>query len=573
MYQEEDKKAGFWIRLKAIWIDTLILIIGMKVLFFFVLLQPIEFYLPFDLTTLIAGILYSSIFIAWKGYTPGKKICGLTVVSKTDTPIGFFRILLRESVGKIISTIFLFGGFIWIGISKSKSGWHDYLSGSQVLRTKLLSRNRILVSLFIPLVITGFLLKDEIVGSITRYPEVIAFKINLPAEPDYQNRDESGLIEVSSLPSKEDSVFVNWLDKNAQSPEEYAIEKVKEHQVTLFGEMHDKKNNLDFLNKIIPDLYKKAGVRCIAMECFSPGMNKKVQKLITAKKYDRELALEIARSNSWEIWVSKGYWDVFETVWKLNNSIPVESDKMTVVGISETFDGPSLALVGIGDSPMASPVWEKIRLYKLPVTLITLALSDEIMAVNIEKEIIETGKKAIAWIGGDHSFTHYAHSYSVMGKDRKFYRMGYLLHNKYGDKIFQILMHHWYLSPKMDFKGVQMGNFIERVMSKHSNAPVGFDLNGSPFANLRDTSCWYFYKQPKVNFNDIARGYIFLKPNREMRSCEYMEGYISKEMFMRNKFFYENFLHGKREEGTNDTIVEFRNSKEANAYYKSIWSN
>jgi len=65
--------------------------------------------------------------------------------------------------------------------------------------------------------------------------------------------------------------------------------------------MHDKKDNLDFLNKIIPALYHKAGVRYIAMECFPPEMNNKVKKLVTAKNYDRELALEIARSKTGEL--------------------------------------------------------------------------------------------------------------------------------------------------------------------------------------------------------------------------------------------------------------------------------
>lgn len=558
MNQEQYKKAGFWIRFKAIWIDTLILIIGMKIFFFLILLQPMEFYLPFDLTTLIAGIIYSSFFIAYNGQTIGKKICGLTVFFKNDIPIRFFRLFLRESVGKIISTIFLFGGFIMIGISKSKLGWHDYLSGSQVLRTALINRKQTLASFFIPLLITGFLLKDEIVNSITLYPKAIAFKINPIAEPDYQNREESGIREVSSLNTGEDSLFVNWLDKNAKTPEEYAIESAKNHQVTIFGERHNIKNNLDFLNKIIPDLYKKAGVRCIAMECIPSSMNNKVKKLITEENYDRALALEIARSESWEWWMSKEYWNVLETVWKLNRSISAESDKMQVIGIDIKIDMPSFSLLGIGEYRMTTPILEKTRIFRLPNILIKGGLRDEIMAVNIEREIIETGKKAIVWIGTEHTYTHYAPSYSIMGEKK--YRMGYLLHNKYGDKIFQI-----FLTP--------MSDFIEKVMNNNSNTPVGFDLKDSPFSNLRDTSSWRFFNQPKTNFNDIARGYIFLKPSREMKSCEYMEGYISKEMLMKNKFFYENFFRGKIENKIKDTLVEFRNSKEANAYYKSIWNN
>ena len=175
-------KAGFWIRLKAIWIDTLIIIIGIKILFFFLFLQPYEIYVPYEFTAMIAAIIYASIFIASKGYTLGKKICGLTVLSNDNKPLGIFSVVLRESISKIISTIFLLLGFFWIGITKSKRGWHDYLAGSKVIQTSKQNRKTAIISFSVPLLITIFLLQEQIVDGFTLFPKSIAMKLSSPPE-------------------------------------------------------------------------------------------------------------------------------------------------------------------------------------------------------------------------------------------------------------------------------------------------------------------------------------------------------------------------------------------------------
>jgi uncharacterized RDD family membrane protein YckC len=563
-------KAGFWIRLKAIWIDTLIIIIGIKILFFFLFLQPYEIYVPFEITTMIAGIVYSSIFIASRGYTLGKKICGLIVLGKDDKPLAIFTVVLRESISKIISTIVLLLGFFWIGITKSKRGWHDYLVGSKVIQTSKQNRKMAIVSFTLPLLITVFLLHEQIVDGFTLFPKAIAMKLSPLPESFYNNRDKSGLIEVSSLGPLDDSLFLDWLNQNAKSPEEYLIESASKNQITLLGEMHDNKENLDFLNKIIPDLYHKAGVRCIAMECFPIEMNNKVQKLINGKEYDIERALEVARSSPWKLWGSKGYWDVFETVWKLNKTLSDKNEKMRVIGIDTKWDGPSIALMGVGDNPLASPFWEKLRIFGILDDFMKLILRDEIMAINIENELIKKELKSIVLIGTAHSNTHYAQQLYIMGTNKIICRMGCLLHRKYGNKIFQIRLHQWFLSPTFNVEGPLIGEFLERIMDKRSNTPAGFNVENSPFANLRDTNTVYFYNQPKVNFNDIASGYIYLRPNRESNKCKWMEGYISKEMFMGNKVFYELFFQSKMQDKA-DSIIVFGDSKELDQFLLNIW--
>jgi len=387
-------KAGFWIRLNAFWIDSLIIIIGMDLFFFLLYHQPFELYLPFELLTIIIAIAYSTILVTTKGFTIGKYLCGLHVIKKDGTRPFFFRALLRESIGKVISFIPLFLGFFWIGFSRSKRGWHDHLSGSSFIR-KPSSKKMALIAVLLPLFVTLFLTRDFVYYSFTLFPRAIAYKQYKPSPPAYLKNDLSRLKEMSSIDSSMDTSFVQWLDRNAKSPEEFAVQVAGAHEVTLFGEMHNQEDNLLFFNSIIPDLYFRAGVRCVAMECIPCEMNGRLKKLVTAKTFDKKLALEIARTQGWGLWGDKEYWDVLETVWKLNTHIASESSKMELIGIDTEWDMPSIALLGVGDAPLSSPLWEKLRILRLPFSFLKVTLRDEIMAENIEKEIIRRSRLCI----------------------------------------------------------------------------------------------------------------------------------------------------------------------------------
>ena len=76
-------------------------------------------------------------FVLWtKGQTPGKRMLGIQVV-KTETllPVGFWRMALREFIGKWISGAICYLGFIWALIDGNKQGWHDKIAGTLVVTT------------------------------------------------------------------------------------------------------------------------------------------------------------------------------------------------------------------------------------------------------------------------------------------------------------------------------------------------------------------------------------------------------------------------------------------------------
>ena len=82
--------------------------------------------------TVCAVLLF---WILSKGYTPAKWALGLHVVDKvTGSNPGLLRMLLREIIGKFISAIFLWLGYIWALWDRDSQAWHDKIVGTVVVR-------------------------------------------------------------------------------------------------------------------------------------------------------------------------------------------------------------------------------------------------------------------------------------------------------------------------------------------------------------------------------------------------------------------------------------------------------
>jgi len=147
----EDRYSGFWRRVMAFLIDMVILYFISLVLFFigFMVLhtgsvsrfpgvsltEMGSFVILYCIVTLLVYMLYFTYFHGIAGQTPGKMILGLLVVQTTGekmTPgIAFLR-----WVGYIISSLFLYLGFIWIAFDGKKQGWHDKIAGTVVIQVR-----------------------------------------------------------------------------------------------------------------------------------------------------------------------------------------------------------------------------------------------------------------------------------------------------------------------------------------------------------------------------------------------------------------------------------------------------
>ena len=80
--------------------------------------------------------LYHSVFTCLRGQTPGKMALGIKVVREDGQAPGPAYAVLREIIGKVVSTIPLFLGFLRIAWDPWKQGSHDKIAGTHVIRVR-----------------------------------------------------------------------------------------------------------------------------------------------------------------------------------------------------------------------------------------------------------------------------------------------------------------------------------------------------------------------------------------------------------------------------------------------------
>ena len=155
---------GFWIRVVAYFIDSIILLVLLGVLYFALTAVGLV-----DLTAISAlvdessmqagaepnpavvmelsrqmGVLYLGVFLlAWlydalltsspMQATPGKMVFGLRVATADGEPIGFGRATGRF-FGKIVSGMIFNVGYLMVAFTARKQGLHDMIANTVVVR-------------------------------------------------------------------------------------------------------------------------------------------------------------------------------------------------------------------------------------------------------------------------------------------------------------------------------------------------------------------------------------------------------------------------------------------------------
>ena len=141
--------AGFWIRFAAAFIDGIIVSVALLPLNIVFRAVSDRFYYwgTWDwregvslgavilLNAIRVGVswAYYTIMTGRYGATLGKMLLRLKVVGEDMNPISYGTAALREIVGKFVSTIVCFIGYIWVVFDERKQGWHDKIAHTFVI--------------------------------------------------------------------------------------------------------------------------------------------------------------------------------------------------------------------------------------------------------------------------------------------------------------------------------------------------------------------------------------------------------------------------------------------------------
>jgi uncharacterized RDD family membrane protein YckC len=138
----DQEYAGFWIRVGAAIIDSvLVLIIIVPILS---VIYGSAYWDSDELAHGFWDVVLSYIapavaviaFWVCKSATPGKMALRLTIVDARTGAQPTLGQFIGRYLGYFVSTIPLLLGLIWVGIDKRKQGWHDKLASTVVIRNR-----------------------------------------------------------------------------------------------------------------------------------------------------------------------------------------------------------------------------------------------------------------------------------------------------------------------------------------------------------------------------------------------------------------------------------------------------
>ena len=139
--------AGFWTRLLAFVIDTMVVgvvVVVMMLISSLVLghgaLEAFDYFFQ-QLSTLLAAIFvfvlllltYMTIFTIFGGQTVGKMLLDLRVVRLDGHSVKTVG-ALRRALGMLLAGFPGLAGFLWTAFDLNRRGWHDYIGGTLVVQ-------------------------------------------------------------------------------------------------------------------------------------------------------------------------------------------------------------------------------------------------------------------------------------------------------------------------------------------------------------------------------------------------------------------------------------------------------
>jgi len=140
----EQSYAGFWVRVLAYLLDSVLLITVQTVLSLLINLTIGMLGIATEgdpaINTIIwlfgavLSISYAVFFTGYCGQTPGKMVLRIKVIRTDGSPINYGRAALREVLGKFISSILLGIGYLMVAFDSRKQGLHDKIADTYVIK-------------------------------------------------------------------------------------------------------------------------------------------------------------------------------------------------------------------------------------------------------------------------------------------------------------------------------------------------------------------------------------------------------------------------------------------------------
>ncbi len=140
MNETDVQYGGFWVRVAASFVDTLLLMLVLGPILYF--LYGKSFFSGMDMTTNTLDIVLNYvmpavvvvIFWVYRSATPGKMLMHLTIVDAVTGRKPSTGQFIGRYCAYYLSALPVFLGFLWVAWDSRKQGWHDKLAGTVVVK-------------------------------------------------------------------------------------------------------------------------------------------------------------------------------------------------------------------------------------------------------------------------------------------------------------------------------------------------------------------------------------------------------------------------------------------------------
>ncbi|MGD2071435.1 MAG: ChaN family lipoprotein [Gemmatimonadota bacterium] len=312
--------------------------------------------------------------------------------------------------------------------------------------------------------------------------------------------------------------LAGYVVENYNSPEMYVVEKLRDHDVVFLGEWHRIRHDLELIQRLIPLVYE-AGVHVLATEFARRADQPLLDSLVAAPDWDEALAREIL-FRMYVHWGYQEYVDVFRAAWELNRDLPDRAPIFRVVGVNNAPDWSVIESPSDEQNPQVRrQVWH--------------GETEEDWARPILEQV-ERGEKVLAHMGFHHSFTRYRQPIVVDAEFVRFgdVRAGNWVYEALGDRAFTISLH----SPWFSAQGYQAGfvrpadGLIDALFESSPglrSLRVGFDVVGSPFADLPGETAVYRHGYESFDLATLCDGYIYQGPLESYRGVTPIPDFVN----------------------------------------------
>ncbi len=323
----------------------------------------------------------------------------------------------------------------------------------------------------------------------------------------------TGCSKSPELPSAKKEALLSYLAETAVSPEDYIVSKFADHDLVILGEFYRIKEDVDFVNRLIPRLYSEGGVSVIAIEFATSEDQAKIDSLFGKVLFDGASATAIQRRFSGGMWPYSEYLQIYQTVWDLDRSLQPDAERFRVIALSPFVDW---AKINHGTESEAQAERQRVT------------QADTHMAQVLEREVLSKGLKALVYCGIRHAFTRFK---EPVARDGEFVRslesrMGNLLRRRLGARVMTVALHSPWPGPRREQLYRPCDGNLDRVLDEYGR-PVGFDVPGGPFGELGDTRSVYGLGPTAFTLGDFCDGYVYQKPLADLTGVSLIGSWIS----------------------------------------------